>query len=1168
MFDNYSYKLFNDLPRLPDLNIEETRRSLSRAYIYSIKMKLGLIHEEFKSVQLESLSEEELEKIEEEIDEGDPTLFNELYFELRRLGDTLESNAIFDKNEDGNSIKAAAFVSAESLSLLATLITSDDLNYEEESLLSNEIIYTRAEAAMLFLIAGYDANAQTEINEVAKYINKATDERIRDNLIKIEEWFLSNLVALLTNKLWSLEREKPMFENNDKRKSLSHLIKENKVKMFSSIGDSIIYYIDWLMGDNEEGFTFAIEELVKINQSAYKNKYALFPEVYHFSKVLMEMIKRTSSRSLFHNTPLSLNNELEFTSYLKGRVKGNSMLNSRPFIWESAQEFISQCLPGPNKNVIVNQPTGSGKSFIAELAATHSLSNGWVLYLAPTNALVHQIKKDLKKSLQFYGSVDIKTFVGGDEYTKLEGEFIEEIDDPQKFVAVMTPEKCAMSLRITPEIFKNCSLCIFDECHLLGEGSRGATVDLVLGQIISINSNIKFVLMSAMLSNPKDISDWLDNVTSSESQISSVLWKPTRSIRGAVGVEYASFKEARDNAEAKLNSLPDHRRNVDFNPKLSILYSLSGIWRQNYNDYLLMDTDFPANYVLSRRKVHESWIKEVNAKSWVNKTSRTLGIELATKGIPTIVFIPSNRHYPFTLGRNITLEQYEIDLSNLERSFLLLAEKELGIESEVKELLLKGVGVHTSFMLDTEKEAVENAFKGQNVKLLFATGTLAQGLNLPSVAVVIAGTRIGDAREANTPEALTRSKALILNAIGRAGRAGFSNQSLSIIVPNEPVIFKKENIDIDRALSEINVLQENDASIIVSSPLGKFLIDIMRDAIQEDRASLQELTIMSMLTSNNEQDDETNKNTLSKTYAASIMKQRINNEELIKVTNKITNIKNEFIKNANAPDWSIDVARKSGFDFFTTNSFIKIILDIIPDKNGVLEWDIRNWTILLFKGMERLPPYFLQRLLPQSITQKTTFINMMAQSAANKINESNLFWTKPDHWDMYWNEFLNITWLYMEGKSYAEIAKYYLNIDGEVDSSRSAGKPIPDTLSLVKRQIEEISSYAGLLVAVLEEVLFKDEPLPFSLNVLPLAIKNGLKDHHTFYWYSYGMRNRMVAHKLANALPLGEFIDEDTSRRKVIQLKRLWLRNQIDINNLSSEEQEILEAASMVVKNS
>lgn len=1169
MFDNYSFSLFDNLPSLPDLNVEDARRTLSRAYMYSMKLKLDLVQQEFQSVRLEELSEEEIERIEEEVNEESVSLFNELCHELRRLGDTLESSAIFDRaDEEIESFIPASFVAAEALSLLATLLNVEELETNEEYLLSNELIYTRVEAAMLFLISGYDANAQTELKKVENNLINFNYHDDVNNLIKIEYWLLYNLNALLTNKLWSVKREKPDLSENGSSKSLRSLILQNKVQMYLTIGEAIVFYIDWLVGDNDEGLVTSQDLLIKIIESSYKNKYALYPEVFHFSKVLLAMIIETSKRSLMHKTPFPQNKNLEFNSYLKKRVEGNEYISSRPFIWKSAHEFISQCLPGPNKHVIINQPTGSGKSFIAELAAVHSLSTGWVLYLAPTNALVHQIKKDLKMAIQFYGQVDIRSFVGGEEYTTLDDESLEGIEAHNNFIAVMTPEKCAMSLRISPEIFQSCSLCVFDECHLLGEGSRGATVDLVLGQILGENRKIKLMLMSAMLNNPQDLADWLEKVTDSRAQISSISWKPTRSIRGAVGVMHNSYEKTRRQAKINLDGLPDSRKNIGFEPSLSVLYSLSGIWNNNYDDYSLMETNITSKYKFSRRKSNDVWLYEDKAESWVNSTSRSLGVEFAVKGIPTIIFITTNRHYPFSIARSVHFEQFNIVLTEYEDTLLYLAEKELGVHSEVKNFLSKGVGVHTAFMLDSEKEVVENLFKNQKIKLLFATGTLAQGLNLPSIAVVIAGTRVGDAREANTPQAILRSKALILNAIGRAGRAGFSNQSLSVIVPNEPIIFKEEKKDVIHTLNKAEVLTERDASIEVKSPLEQFMVNILDGVITEDRISLEELKIMSMLSSEDiPEETEKSKEVLIKTYAASRMWKETNNEELTRMTNTITKIKNDFLEKSQAPLWSIEVARKAGFDFFTTNTFIKIITDNIPEKNILLEWSIKDWKDFLFKSMSSLPPSFIRRLLPTNISKKPTFLNQMKQSIIN-IDEAALLWNKPEQWDSYWEEFSEVVWLYMQGESYAEIAKYYLHIEGEVEPTRTSGKPIPDTLALIKRQFEFTSGYAGLLVAILEETLFKEESIPFNLNVLPLAIKNGLKDHSTFYWYNYGFRNRTIAHLLGKVMPLGDFVNEDKSRRSIIQLKRSWLRNDIEFQSLTDEESKLLEASSMIIKSS
>lgn len=1163
MFDSYSYSLFNDLPNLPNIDIDASRRTLSRGYIFSLEMQLDLAHKEYLSIQPGHLTEKELEELEDKINDDLDSVVLELYRELRRLGDTLESSCIFDNNENKTEVKASAFVAAESLSLLATILNSFE-KVEEDVLLSNEFVYTRLESAMLFLISGYDANALTEVNKISDHL------LIKDwyeDLYKIEYWCIQNLVSLLTNTLVTINRDKPFIVKNDS-KTLKNLIIDNKIQMFSNIGEAIILYTDWLVGDDDLGYKKSVELLDKIVKSTFKNRFALYPEIYHFSMLLKNMISITSERALLHNIKSPEDTEGRFIEYIKARIKGDLEVNSRPFIWESASKFIEECLPGPNKHVIVNQPTGSGKSFIAEIAAAQSLSKGWILYLAPTNALVHQIRKDLKKSMKFYQSLEIKSFIGGEEYTKLEEETLDADKLSENFIAVMTPEKCAMSLRMNPEIFENCVLCIFDECHLLGEGTRGANADLVIGKILSINSNIKFILMSAMINNPDDLAEWLTAATDGKTLVTSISWKPTRSIRGTIGIETNILQQDSLIAKENLKQKMESRKNEKFNSNLSILYSQSGVWKKNYSDYSLLPTNILGKFVCKREKENNKWTYFVEPLSWVNNTSREIGVNLSSNGIPTIVFISTNRHYPFTLGKGISLKSQDFRIPQLEDCLLILAESDLGIESEVRNLLMGGVGVHTSYMLETEKEAVERLFANRHINLLFATGTLAQGLNLPSVAIVIAGTRIGDVRDSFSPEARSRSKALILNAIGRGGRAGFSNQSLSILVPDKPLQFKHNNTDVDRAIYELPVLLDNDASITIRSKLEEFLRAIINKEIHPNEASLEDLTIISSLVSGDEEINENIINTLSKTYAAKFIETGEKNEKLFEATREIIKIKNEFLTKSESPKWTISVARKSGFDFFTTNEFIKVVNQLFPNyiQTDINKWTTKMWLEFLFECMKKLPPLYIQKLLPKSKSQKSTFLNRMLESILIQDGFERI--TDEEAWDNHWNEFFNITLAYIEGQSYEKIAKMYLSLNGDVEISRAAGKPIPSIIALVKNQVDTLSSYAGLLIATLEESFLKEEEIPFNLNILPIAIKNGLHNQSVYYWFNHGIRNRFAAHVLARIMPLKDFKDHEASKKEVKGYKELLLNNDIEFKDITLEDEKIIEAVKIILKNS
>jgi replicative superfamily II helicase len=88
-----------------------------------------------------------------------------------------------------------------------------------------------------------------------------------------------------------------------------------------------------------------------------------------------------------------------YSIYLRNRAIGADGAPGRPVLWPSAREYVSECIIGQMKHAVVSMPTGSGKSFVAELAISQALGGGWALYLVPTNALAEQIRGDLRRGL-------------------------------------------------------------------------------------------------------------------------------------------------------------------------------------------------------------------------------------------------------------------------------------------------------------------------------------------------------------------------------------------------------------------------------------------------------------------------------------------------------------------------------------------------------------------------------------------------------------------------------------------------------------------------------------------------------------------------------------------------------------------------------------------------
>jgi hypothetical protein len=272
-------------------------------------------------------------------------------------------------------------------------------------------------------------------------------------------------------------------------------------------------------------------------------------------------------------------------------------------------------------------------------------------------------------------------------------------------------------------------------------------------------------------------------------------WRPTRSLRAIVGVDLTEARTNGDAAYAALEKLPQRRKNQKFSAQHVFVASLQGAWDSSSGtDYALLTVPTTTVLEVNRKGT-------VSGVSWVNETAAILTGHFATAGSTVLTFLPESKHYPFVVGSKITLEQTPL-LDAQVSALLIIAEDELGLPSKVRELLSMGVAVHTAALLEAEKSASEAAFSKRLVPVMLATGTLAQGLNLPASVVLIAGTTVGDRRN-NSPSDIKRANAQVLNALGRAGRAGVSNHGLGLVIPDQP-LYIATPVDPSSDLSQSN----------------------------------------------------------------------------------------------------------------------------------------------------------------------------------------------------------------------------------------------------------------------------------------------------------------------------------------------------------------------------
>ncbi len=292
---------------------------------------------------------------------------------------------------------------------------------------------------------------------------------------------------------------------------------------------------------------------------------AAHPDLHHLLLLLAAACDSAAGRAL-RVVPSPPDDNGRFARYRSTRSA------SRPLLWPAAGVRRPERCPALRAHAVVAVPTGSGKSSVAELAVAQTLGQAAVLYLAPTNALVGQIRRHLA---EVYGRDAVREFIGGAEYTELAGESLTDIAEHQ--ILVMTPEKCSLALRQNPQAFSRLSLCVLDEAHLLGErNGRGAIAELVLAEVMHRATNVRLLLMSALIANPEDLAAWLHEATDIEAVVINAPWRPTRTVRAIAGLDRERGRSAVDAAHQQLKQMNKRRKNQRFLTPVALLAGLQG----------------------------------------------------------------------------------------------------------------------------------------------------------------------------------------------------------------------------------------------------------------------------------------------------------------------------------------------------------------------------------------------------------------------------------------------------------------------------------------------------------------------------------------------------------------------------------------------------------------
>ncbi len=169
------------------------------------------------------------------------------------------------------------------------------------------------------------------------------------------------------------------------------------------------------------------------------------------------------------------------------------------YLYPPQEDAIKKLFSG--KNLVVAIPTASGKTLIGYIAILRAFKMGLKsVYIVPLRALAMEKYEELRRFEKF----GMKVALAMGDYDSPAG-YLKYYD-----VVIATSEKMDSILRHDLEYAYNLGVVIVDEVHLMGEPSRGPTLEMVISKIRDVNDEAQIIALSATIKNSEEIAEWLN----------------------------------------------------------------------------------------------------------------------------------------------------------------------------------------------------------------------------------------------------------------------------------------------------------------------------------------------------------------------------------------------------------------------------------------------------------------------------------------------------------------------------------------------------------------------------------------------------------------------------------------------------------------------------------
>ncbi len=377
------------------------------------------------------------------------------------------------------------------------------------------------------------------------------------------------------------------------------------------------------------------------------------------------------------------------------RALRQRFLGERPFPLDPFQLDALDHLDA-GRSVLVAAPTGSGKTLVAEYAVAQALeAGGRAFYTTPLKALSNQKYGDF---VDAYGAGSVGLLTGDSS-----------INGGARIV-VMTTEVLRNMIYADPEQLKGLRCVVLDEVHYLEDPYRGAVWEEI---ILSAPAPIALVCLSATVSNAEELAGWIATV------------------RGATGaviedhrpIELRNLYVVGDRSAERLHVLPTFVGALPNPEALGLDRQARRITRRG-----------PRGRPAGRARLYRPRRVDVVERLGEEDLLPAIHFVFSRAGCDDAVRHCLDAGVRLTSPEERTAlreiaERHVEDLSDADLRVLGYGRFVSGLEA--------GVAAHHAGMVPAFRETVEECFAKTLVKVVFATETLALGINMPARTVVI-----------------------------------------------------------------------------------------------------------------------------------------------------------------------------------------------------------------------------------------------------------------------------------------------------------------------------------------------------------------------------------------------------------------------------------------------